>query len=240
MVVETKETPQSQDIPLEKPGQSSEKVTPKEKKTYSEAEFTEKVLNVHSENGRLKKDLEALTKERNDLKSQVKEATNAKEETLAKVAELEADLEESIGEDTDLRDIQKIKKELRAERDKLRQEVKEEKDAVAELRKTTEAERDEWAGTVAEAQTFKFDSELAKLVDEYDGDVTANFTKLKTVCEKAGIKTKEGAEALAETFLTKKYEETDLLDDSGVSSGGGEDLNNLSSRELLKRAYKKR
>ena len=113
-------------------------------------------------------------------------------------------------------------------------------DAVEELRKTTESEREEWAGTVAEAQAFKFDGELAKLVDEYDGDVTANFTKLKTACEKAGIKTKEGAEAIAETFLTEKVVDPDLVNDSGVTRGGSDNLEGKTAKELAGIAYAKK
>ena len=241
MVTETKEKPQSQDTPLVKePEQSSvdKKVTPKKEKTYSEAEFTEKVLNVNSENGRLKKDLEAATKERDTFKTQAKEATDTLEETRQHISNLESDIETLEESETDPNKLSRLRRELRDAKGKVSQEVKEEREANAELKRTLESEREEWAGTVAEAQTFKFDGEVAKIVDEYDGDVTANFTKLKDVCEKSGIKTKEGAEAIAETFMTKKPEVPDVLNDSGVTSGGSEDLNNLSSKELRTQAYK--
>lgn len=165
--------------------------------------------------------IDPITKERDTFKAQAEEATTTLEETKGRITDLEADLEQAIGEDVDQLDIQKIKKDLRTERENAKKEAKAERDAISELRKTLESEREEWAGTVAEAQTFKFDGELARLVDDYDGDVTANFTKLKTACDKAGVKTKEGAEAIAETFLTKKVEEPELLDDPGVTSGGG-------------------
>ena len=242
MATETKEKPQSQDNPLET-GQPSDdkKATPK---TISEAEHLKAVSDEKTISGRLKTQLEAATKEIDTFKTQAEQATReaqeAHEETKGRIADLETDLEEAIGEDADLRDIAKIKKDLRTERDKARQEAKNERENIAEIRKTTEAEREEWAGTVAEAQVFKFDGELAKIVDEYEGDVTANFNKLKSACDKAGIKTKEGAEAIAELYLTKKGEEPDLLVDSGTTTGGGVDLNGLSSRELLDRAYSKK
>ncbi len=214
--------------------------------TYTKDTEKKAVSDALAEQGRKHKEvLEPIIQERDTFKSQaeqatkdVKDATDAHEVTKGRIADLEADLEEAIGEDETLLDINKIRKELRTEKEILRQDVKDEKDAVAELRKTTEAERLEWAETVADAQVFKFDGELAKLVDEYEGDVTDNFTKLKTTCEKAGIKTKEGAEAIAETFLTKKAEVPNVVDDSGVTSGGSEDLSNLSSKELLAKAYK--
>ena len=168
-----------------------------------------------------KAELEPVTQERNTLKTQAEQATTKLEDTNIRIKDLEKDLDEAVGEDANLLDIKEIKKELRVERDQARLDVRAEKEAVAELRKTTETERLEWAGTVADAQAFKFDGELAKLVDEYDGDVTANFNKLKNACDKAGIKTKEGADAIAELSFTKKAEEPDLLDDSGVTTGAG-------------------
>jgi len=189
--------------------------------TYTEVTQRKAVSDALAEQGRVHKAaLEPITQERDTLKTQAEQATSRLEDTNIRIKDLEKDLDEAIGEDADLRDIAKLKANLRTERDQSRLDVRAEKDAVAELKKTTEAERLQWAETVAEAQTYKFDGELAKLVDEYDGDVTANFNKLKTACDKAGIKTKEGAEAIAELSFTKK-ENSALVGDSGVTSGGG-------------------
>ena len=163
--------------------------------------------------------IDPITKERDTFKTQAEQATTRLEDTNVRVKDLEKDLDDAIGEDADLRDIAKVKQALRAERDQAKIDVRAERDAVAELKKTTEAERLQWAETVAEAQGFKFDGELARMVDEYDGDTTANFNKLKTACDRAGIKTKEGAEAIAELSFTKK-EESVLVVDSGVTTGG--------------------
>ena len=237
MTTETKEKLQSQDEPLEA-GQTSDdkQVTPK---TYSETEYLKAVSDEKTISGRLKAERDTFKSQAEQAVKDAKEAVDAHEETKGRIADLETDLEQAIGEDADLLDIKKIKVELRAERDKARQEAKTEREAVAELRRTAETEREEWAGTVAEAQVFKFDSEVANLVDEYEGDVTANFTKLKTACDKAGIKTKEGAEAIAETFLTKKAQEPDLLDDSGVTSGGSDLLSNLPMKERMEELNKR-
>lgn len=219
------------------------KVSSETPKTYTEKQLRDAVKAAEgraSKAEEYKKQVEEFKSRAEKAEREAKEATEAHEATKGRIEDLEADLEEAIGNDEGLVDINKIRKDLRAERDKLRQETKDERDAIAELKKAAEAERLEWAETVAEAQTFKFDSDLAKIVDEYEGDVTANFTKLKTTCEKAGIKTKEGAEAIAETFFTKKDEVPAILNDSGVNNGGSEDLNALSSRELLRRAYKRK
>ena len=234
MVTEAKEKPQTQDIPLET-GPSSEKVAPK---TRTEAEYLKAVSDEKTISGRLKTQLETVTKEAEQAKKDAQEATSTLEETRKQISDLESDIDVLEESEADPNKLSRLRKELRDAKGKVSQEVKGERDAIDELKKALEAERLEWAGTVVEAQAFKFDSDLAKVVDEYDGDVTANFTRLKTACDKAGIKTKEGAEAIAETFLTKKTEEPDLLNDTGVTSGGSEDLNNLSSRELLARAYK--
>ncbi len=190
--------------------------------TYTKETETKAISDALAEQGRKHKaELEPVTQERNTLKTQAEKATSSLEDTSIRIKDLEKDLDDAIGEDADLRDIAKIKQALRAERDQARLDVRAEKEAVAELKKTTEDERLQWAGTVAEAQAFKFDGELARLVDEYNGDTTANFNKLKVACDKAGIKTKEGAEAIAELSFTKKTEEPNLLDDSGVTTGAG-------------------
>ncbi len=201
---------------------SGDETTSKTTQTYTKETQTKAVSDALAEQGRVHKaELEPVTQERNTLKTQAEQATTKLEDTNIRIKDLEKDVDDAIGEDADLRDIAKVKQMLRAERDQAKIDVRAERDAVAELKKTTEAERLQWAETVAEAQAFKFDGELARLVDEYDGDTTANFNKLKTACDKAGIKTKEGAEAIAELSFTKKAEEPNLLDDSGVTTGAG-------------------
>ncbi len=202
--------------------ESTSTTPPTYTKEQGQADIQKAVSDALAEQGRKHKaELEPITQERNTLKTQSEQATTRLEDTNIRIKDLEKDLDDAIGEDADLRDIAKVKQALRTERDQARLDVRAEKDAVAELKKTTEAERLEWAGTVAEAQAFKFDGELARLVDEYDGDTTANFNKLKNACDKAGIKTKEGAEAIAELYMAKKTEEPNLLDDSGVTTGAG-------------------
>ena len=76
MVVETKETPQTQDTPLVEPEQSSvDKKVAQKVKTYSEAEHLKAVSDEKAVSGRFKTQLEAITKERDTFKSQIAEAT---------------------------------------------------------------------------------------------------------------------------------------------------------------------
>ena len=203
--------------------------TSKTPRTYTEEAKNKAISDALAEQGRKHKaELEPITQERNTLRTQAEkatkeaqEATTSLEETRQHVTALEGDIEVLEENDTDPNKLSRLRRELRAEKINVKQGVKDEQDAVAELRKALDAERLEWAETVAEAQTFKFDGELTRLVDEYEGSVSTNFTKLKTACDKAGIKTKEGAEAIAELSFTKKEVGSTLVGDSGVTSGGG-------------------
>ncbi len=237
MTTETKE--KSQDTPPEVGQPPEKKVTPKNEKTISEADYQKAVSDEKTISGRLRADLASLTTERDTLKRETQEATATLEETRQHISNLESDIEAFEVDEADPNKLSRLRKELRVAKSTVNLEVKDEKDAIAELRRTLEAEREEWAGTVAEAQTYKFDGELANLVDEYEGDVTANFTKLKTACDKAGVKTKEGADAIAETFLTKKGEEPDFHGDSGVNSGGTNLLSDLPIKERMEELNKR-
>jgi len=253
MVVETKEIPQSQDIPLEK-GQSSDapKVTPK-LKTYSEAEHLKAVSDERTVSGRLKTQLEKATKERDTFKSQVdqliagaEKATAANEETKATIAQLEEDLETLGDGNLDAAEVLKIKKELRAEKAKLVQEFKVKEEANALLEKTLEKEREEWAGTVAETQAAKFEVDVFEVAEDYVDEAGKDIKpeKLKSLCEKAGKNKREEIIELADVLWSKKAEPTNnepaLIEDSGVTNGGRESLEGKSVDEKLSMAYKRK
>ncbi len=205
---------------------SGDETTSTTPQTYTreqgQADIKKAVSDALAEQGRKHKaELEPIKQERDTFKSKSAQADADSETTKTRVADLESDLESAHSEDPDLRDIHKVRVTSRTERDRVIQEYRVKGDALTKLVEKAESERLEFAGEVAEAQAFKFDGELARLVDEYDGDVTTNFNKLKVACDKAGIKTKEGAEAIAELYMAKKTEEPNLLDDSGVTTGVG-------------------
>ena len=244
MVVELKVEPQSQGTPLVEPGQTSvdKKVTPK---MIPEADYLKAVSDEKTVSGRLKTQLEVVTKERDTFKKQVEEATAASEETKATIADLETDLE-ALGEgNLDAAEVitlkKKLREEIRAEKAKLAQEVKTEKDALAELKKTATAEREQWANTVSEAQAMKFEADVFEVAEEYEG---GNPERLKLLAEKAGKTKHEDIQGLADVLWTKKAKpegsEPAIIEDSGVTSGGGVDLSKLSGRELLILGQKKK
>ncbi len=118
MAVETKETPEVQDIPLEK-GQSSEKVTPKKEKTYSETEYLKAVSDEKTISGRLKTQLDETVKEKDSLKSQAKEATDTLEETRQHISNLESDIDAFEENETDPNKLSKLRKELKEAKGKV-------------------------------------------------------------------------------------------------------------------------
>ncbi len=217
---------------------SEKESTSKAPVTYTEATQQKAVSDALAEQGRKHKEaLDPITQERDTFKSQAeqavkdaKDATTALEETRGHISDLESDIE-AFDEDTeDPNKLTKLRKELRDARGKVRDEFRDKENALEELRKTAEAEREEWSGTVAEAQTFKFDKELVKLVEDYEGDAAANFTKLTD----SGVKTIEDARSTAETFLAKKVEEPELLDESGVTSGTKDRIGDLPPEQWEK------
>ena len=184
---------------------------------------------------RIKKEkIDPIAKERDDFKSQVsqfksqvEEAAITLKETESRISDLESDLETATEGNVDFAEIQKIKKELRTEREKARQEARAEKEANAELKKTLEAEREQWAETVAEAQAAKFEVDVFEVSEEYVNSAGEQIDdegrkRLKDACEKANTKELKDIEWYAGLLWTKKgKDKTPVLEaDSGVSSGG--------------------
>jgi len=158
-------------------GQTSEK----KERTYTAEEYLKAVSDERANAGRLKAQVESLTKERDTFKSQAGEATASLEETAGRIADLEKDLEIAIGDNTDLAEIQKIKKDLRAAKAKFETESKAETEALRQ-------ERETWAATVSEVQALKFEVDVFEIAEEYEG---ADSERLKAVCEKTGKHTRE-------------------------------------------------
>jgi len=194
--------------------------------------------------------IDPIAKERDTFKAQVEqlrsdaeEATTAREESEKRISELETDLETATESEPDFAEIQKIKKELRTEREKARQEARDEKKANAELKRTLEAEREQWAGTVAEAQAAKFEVDVFEISEEYVDESGKDIKpeRLKALCEKAGQTKREDIQALADVLWAKKgKEKVPVLEgDSGVTSGGSENLSGLSPRQKIERGLKK-
>ena len=244
MTLETKDKPRTPGVPPAQPGQSSEnKVTPK---TYSEADYLKAVSDERAISGRFKSDLEKVSKERDTFKSEaaqtkaaVEEATSTLEETKGRIAELEADLETALEGNPTMAEVQRIKRELKTETDKAIQQAKVKEKAADELIKVTTAERESNAADVAEAREMKAWRFAVEVAEEYEG---GDHQKLKAKMDEKNLTTKEDAEWLAGILWTKKTEPKGpgFISDSGVTNGSSEDLNSLSTKELLRKAYAKR
>ena len=157
------------------------------------------------------------------LKSDAEDATTSREDSEKRISELETDLETATESEPDLKEIQRIKKELRTERETVRQERRTERQTNAELKKTLDAERLEWAGTVAEARASKFEVDVFEISEEYvdAAGQPIKSERLKALCEKAGQTKKSDIQELADTLWVKKDKAPVLVGDSGVTSGGG-------------------
>lgn len=220
-------------------GQSSEagKGGTSTPRTYTETELQKVISDRLTEQGRTHKAaLETVTKERDGLKTQVEtltktanDATTAKEETKATIAVLEADLDQALQGAPDAAEIAKLKRELRAEKAKLNTETQAEKDAIAAAKKALEAEKAEWGQTVEETRAMKLEKDVREVAEGYEG---GDAGKLKTACEKAGLKSREQIEAIAGSFWTKKGEQT-IVPDSGLTTGVGVDTSKLSPSQKI-------
>ena len=224
-VLDADPTPKGQDLPEGNESNSTET------QTITLKEHRKAIEDAISKYGdRIKQEkIDPIAKERDTFKNQVEQfksdaedATTAREESEKRISELETDLETATEGSEDFTEIQKIKKELRTEREKARQEARAEKEVNAELKKTLEAEREEWAETVAEARAAKFEVDVFEIAEEYVDEAGKDIKseRLKALCEKAGQKKREDIQALADVLWTKKGKIPVLVGDSGVSSGG--------------------
>lgn len=202
---------------------------PKTPKTYTEDELVKRVSDSLAEAGRKHKlDIASILKERDTFKSEAsqakKEAENATatlNDTKAGIEALESDLATLSETNPDSADIIKLKKEIRTEKSKLASEARAEKEALAELRKTLEKERDDFAGEISEARTMKFEVDVVEVAKEFEG---GDVARLKTLCEKAGKLKRSEVEDIAAVLWAKKGAKAEdaivLKTDSGVTNGG--------------------
>ncbi len=205
-------------------GDESNSTTPQ---NYTEEQYRKGIEDAIAQYGdKVKREkIDPIATERDTFKNQVEQlkfdaedATTSREESERRISGLESDIEVATEDNVDLKEIQKIKKELRVERDTARQERRTERQANAELKRTLEGDREKWAETVTEAQAAKFEVDVFEIAEEYEGGTSE---RLKALCEKAGQKKKGDIQALADVLWVKKDKAPVLVGDSGVTSGGG-------------------
>jgi len=241
-------TQEGQDLPE---GKESNSTTPQ---TITLEEHKKGIEDAIAQYGdRIKQEkIDPIATERDGFKSQVEQlkadaedATTDKEETEARISSLEADLKTATEGFPDQDEIRRIKIDLHTERENARQERKVEKRANAELKRTLEREREEWAGTVAEAQSAKFEVDVLKISEEYVDEAGKDIKseRLKSLCEKAGVKKREDIQGLADVLWTKKgKEEKPVLEaDSSVTDGvGGWNLDEHTPKENIEHGLEKK
>ena len=220
----------SQDTPSPEAEQSSEekKVT---QRTFTEEEHFKAISDERAKTGRLKSQLETVTKERDVFKSQVGEATKAAEEaktaleeTNKEIASLEEDYRLAIADNADAAEINKIKKDLKAANT-----------ALVARQKALDSERETWAGTVAEAQAIQFEADVFEVAEGYkDGD----SEQLKRICKKADKKKRDEMEEMADILWERipskeNNEKSSLRLDSGATAGGGKDWSKVHGSDMV-------
>jgi chromosome segregation ATPase len=233
---------------------SKNEITPKP--TYTEEQLKKAVSDALAEVGRKHKaEIEPIKAERDTFKNKVSElqnqyddTTESLEKTRKEIKELETDFEKLSDDNPDAGELKKLRKEIKAAREQEEQEIKSQKKALKELEDKLKSEREEWAGTVAEAQAAKFEVDVFEISEEYADDTgkPLSTAKLKAACEKAGIKKREDIEGLASIFFTKKDSKpteetkTEMKTDSGVGGGYTSELTidkvkKMSPEEIEKR-----
>lgn len=228
------------------PAQTSEDTKAKVK-MIPEADHLKALSDVKAESGRIKAQVETLTKERDTFKAQAEQAVKDAADNVKEAEERIAELEDDIANSGNLEagELSKLQKELRqAKRDAKKaaqDEVKAEKDAAIAEKAEARKEREQFAGTVAEYQSAKYETDTYEVAEEYEGDVWENREKIKAICDAIIEETgksmaRESIEKQAAKIL-KKLETprtTAVEGDSGVNNGGGFDWRNMSSDDKIK------
>jgi len=217
-------TPEGQDLPE---GNESNSPTPKH---YTEEEYRKGLEDAIAQYGdRIKREkIDPIVIERDTFKSQVDQLTadvedahKAREDSENRIDELESDLATATEDNLDQKEIQAIKKSLREERKKAREEASNGRKANAELKRALEADREKWAGTVAEAQSAKFEVDVFEIAEGYvdAAGKPIESSRLKSLCEKAGQMKRSDIQEIADTLWTKRDAAPPMVTDSSVTSG---------------------
>ena len=172
-----------------------------------------------------------LTTERDALKSQMETLTTEITEAKESITSLTTDIEAMSEDNPDKDALVKLRKEREKEL------------------KVLKAERAEIAPSKQEIAKFQRDQLVYTVADEFvtaDGKVV-DFDAFMTAADKFKLSEREGLQALAETMGLKPKaevseeaeEENPLVPPSGRTSGGSEDLSDLSPREKIERGIEK-
>jgi hypothetical protein len=195
-------------------------------KTYTEVEYQKAISDALSKQGREHKAvLDPITQENTTLKSQLATNQSLIKESTDKIAEVRKQMESLAGDDPDKKKLLATLAELEGKRVKL--------DAD---RQALEAEKVQHQELVRKAGETMREFNIRKLAGEHEGGDPAKLTEL---CNKLGVTGDDKIAALADTLWPKKtaapLPAQVTNPDSGVTSGGSEDLSQLSPREKIEK-----
>lgn len=213
-------------LPLKEGQPSGQEVSPS---AITPESYTREQLDVliAERHGTLDKRISSLEKELKETKATV--AT--KESELANVVEervtLEKRIEELASNDPELNNLEKRAKELRELERKLKAD-----------RQTLEADKQTNAEKVKLAEDTLREISIWEIATEFD---SGDAVKLKDLCDIFQASSEEQIRRVADTLWKKKLVEPSpsVKPYSGMTSGGTEDLSNLSPREKIDKGLEK-
>ncbi len=218
------------DTPLASQGQSpngGESSSQPSPKTYTEQD----IINERKRQAGLNKTIADLQAKLANTESTWKSQLESKEDELKAIAEERAgylkDLQDIASGDPNQFNVVQRTKDLGERERKLKAEIKANEERI---KKAEAFERKELVGTIA--------------ADYKDADVN----KLQRLCDKAKVTSEEDIREIADTLgwerkqgdgepATTTAKVTPVKPDSGKTSGGGANLDGLSSKDLLRKAY---
>ena len=231
----------------EQPSDSEKETTPK---TYTEAEVKKFKSDALAEAGRKhKEELSSIAKERDEYKSKLSELQSNVEETKAdyektvkRVKELEDDLETAIGDNSDLKEIQSIKRKLREAETQLESDYKEKAKAVKEEKEALSKEKEQWETEFNTFKASKFEQDVNEVANEYEG---SDASRLKALCDKADKKSRSDIEEIASVLWSKKTgkeekKETTMPTDSGTGGGASYNWHSATPTDKISQGLKEK
>lgn len=204
--------------------EAASRVSPK---AYTEEEVKALVHSAKSETGREKA---ALEKEVAALKKQVETKDAEMADNASEIEALQEKFDNLASDDPDRFNVAKELREARAERKQLKDD-----------RRVLDTEKETHGETVKLAQDTLREVAIWDLSAGYEN---GDPVRLKDLCDVFEAKSEEQIRKVADTLWAKKAtlpsQPPTLHPFTSETVGGGESLEGLSSKELLRRAYSKK
>lgn len=210
---------------LQEAGQSSkvQEGTSQTPATHSEEEMQKAVSDALAKQGREHKaEITLITSERDTLKGQIE----TKDSELTDIAEERKGLKEQIDDLTsdDPEKFNLVKKE---------RDLRERESTLKAEKRTLEADKLTQQATVKQASDTLREVAIWEIAAEFEG---GDPVKLKELCDKFEVSSKEKIQAAAEAMWPKKPAPVTppITSDSGLTSGGGTNIDSLNPEEKIR------